>query len=138
MCIRDRQTLSVGANYDMHLYSNLLGNNPYNQGRGFGDCQVMKDPFNPGKSILIAAVNGKDPAQGASQFKPSGYLSTLVVAGPKAPAAGSGTGQSGNGEGNTATDGASSVGGCSTGSGSTGLATLFLLGLVAAIRRRRA
>lgn len=132
------QTLSVGANYDMHLYSNLLGNNPYNQGRGFGDCQVMKDPFNPGKSILIAAVNGKDVTQGASQFKPSGYLSTLVVAGPKAPAAGSGTGQSGNGEGNTATDGDSSVGGCSTGSGSTGLATLFLLGLVAAIRRRRA
>ncbi len=135
----EAQKLSLGANYDIHLYANYLGNNPGNQGRNFGDCQVMADPFKPGNQILVAAVTGKDKADTLSSIKPSGFLSVLTVGAPAAaPAGGTGAGQSGNGTGNTAGDGDSSVGGCSTGSGSTGLASLFLVGLVALLRRRRA
>ncbi len=136
-----KQSLTIGANYDIHLYSNYLGNNPGNQGRNFGDCQIMADPFNPGQNILVAAVTGKDQADTLSSIKPSGFLSVLTVASPAAPVAGGsgGAGQSGSGEGaGGSTDGDSSVAGCSSGSGSTGLASLLLVGLVALFRRRRA
>lgn len=133
-----KQSLSIGANYDIHLYANYLGNNPGNQGRGFAKCEVMADPFNAGQSILITAVNGKDKNEPLSSIKPSGFMTVLTVAGPAAPAVGGGAGQSGSGNGAAGGDGDSSVAGCSTGSGSTGLASLLLLGLVALFRRRRA
>lgn len=143
---------NVGAPYGRHLYSNYLGNNPGNQGRGFAKVFAHKNPFygeagNKDKVLLIASTNGKDGSQPESMYKESTYVSVIPVvtdaAGAPAPGTGGGNGggggngQGGNGGNTGGEDGDTSVGGCSTGSGSAGLASLLLLGLVA-FRRRRA
>jgi hypothetical protein len=134
--------LGTGAPYDRHLYSNYDGNNPGNQGRGFGDALVIANPFygqngNKDKVLLVTATNGKDASQIESMYKQSSYLSVTPVVSDAAAAGQSGTGTgagTGNGAGNSSD---TSVGGCSTGGSSGGLASLLLLGLMA-IRRRRA
>lgn len=142
------QTANIGAPYGRHLYSNYLGNNPGNQGRGFAKVFAIENPFynqngNKDKVLLIASTNGKDSSQPESQYKESTYISVIPVVSDAAATPGTGSGGgtgggTGNGQsGDGSTDGDTSVGGCSTGSGSTGLASLLLLGLVA-IRRRRA
>ncbi len=143
-------TANVVAPYGRHLYSNYLGNNPGNQGRGFAKVFAVQNPFygmngNKDKVLLIASTNGKDATQQESMYKESTYISVIPVVSDAAAAPGSGAGggngsggaQGGNGGNTGGEDGETSVGGCSTGSGSTGLASLLLLGLVA-IRRRRA
>jgi hypothetical protein len=135
-------SISTGGSYDRHLFSNYEGNNPGNQGRGFGKALVKKNPFygqngNKDKVLLITATNGKDASQVESKFKQSSYLSVVPVVSDAAAAgqAGTGTGaNTGNGAGGSSD---TSVGGCSTGGSSGGLASLLLLGLMA-IRRRRA
>ncbi|MEZ4358872.1 MAG: MYXO-CTERM sorting domain-containing protein [Kofleriaceae bacterium] len=140
----EARTIGTGTPYDRHLYSNYLGNNPGNQGRGFGKAFAMVNPLygqggNKDKVLLITATNGKDASQPESMYKQSSYLSvTPVVSDATASGqSGNGGGAGGAGQGGGATDGDTSVGGCSTGSGSTGLASLLLLGLVAIRRRRR-
>ncbi|HEU0029559.1 MAG TPA: MYXO-CTERM sorting domain-containing protein [Kofleriaceae bacterium] len=134
------------AENDAHLYSNYLGNNPGNQGRNFDDGQMISNPFlgvngNTDAYLMVYASTGKPMSEvGVPEKKPSAFLTVIPLASAPAPVdTGSGSGSSGSGsdEGSNGDNGgAESLGGCSAG-GTSGLATLFLIGLAAFIRRRR-
>lgn len=154
-----------GAPHDAHLYSNYLGNNPGNQGRNHSQMSVVANPFagqngNTSQYLLFAATTAKTtattyPGSPDTMSNPAIKLTalmTVVPLGGQAAAAGNGSGASnGSGANNTGTgsgsdnssasgsgsDPGTTLGGCSAAGGSTGLATFFLIGLAAFIRRRR-
>jgi hypothetical protein len=72
---------AVFGQYDRHLYSNYLGNNPGFQGRNFAGCTLIKDPFAAKTQFWVAhALTGKDPADvNNAALKPSSYLSMLSL-----------------------------------------------------------
>lgn len=143
------------APYDRHLYPNYLGNNPGNQGRNYGDMQMIANPYvgmngNTDSHLMIISSTGKDPSLMTDpKRKLSAYLTVLpIVSTPKvtAPPSGSGSGSNppptqnpdpttpedpGTDEAGTA------LGGCSATTGSGGALSLLLIGLAAFIRRRR-
>jgi uncharacterized protein (TIGR03382 family) len=144
----------AGAPHDRHLYPNYLGNNPGNQGRGHAFNQFVANPYfgvggNNDKFLVITATAAKGGEMNPAK-KLAGYLSIMPVAsGVTAPSTG-GTGTtSGTDTGtgpDTGTDTSTdepvdgsdtTLGGCSTGGSAGGLATFFLIGLAAFIRRRR-
>lgn len=139
---------SLGRAYDRHLYSNYLGNNPGFQGRNFGHCQLVKNPYaamnnNNVTFFQACALTGKAAQHTLSSTKGSAFLTIMPVAFTKAapPPGGNWNEEELPGEDNP-TQGdpdegpGTSVGGCSTSGGSTGLLVgLAFLGL--AITRRR-
>jgi uncharacterized protein (TIGR03382 family) len=142
--------MQQAAPQDMHLYSNYLGNNPGNQGRNHSMMTTVANPF-PGSTdafLLIAATTGKTMADITKpQIKLTGLLTvtpiaqTPTVASGGDPGTGSGSGSDPSTGGDPGTGGSSdpgtTLGGCNTGGTSGGLATFFLIGLAAFIRRRR-
>jgi len=147
------------AEFDRHLYSNYLGNNPGNQGRNFHHGQTIANPFfNAGstdKFITLIATTGKAMADMDPMYKTTAYLTVVPVA-SGCHGAGNGTGGGNGGMCNDGTapvdptdptdptnpddpgssDPGSSLGGCSTGGSATGFGAMFL-GLAFLIRRRR-
>jgi uncharacterized protein (TIGR03382 family) len=153
------------ASQDRHLYSNYLGNNPGNQGRNHSQMTMVKNPFvgqagNTDAYVLVTATSGKEMANvcpgctdtvSNAAIKLTAFLTVTGLA--QTPTASTSTdpgtipgtpGQSGGDTGSTnpgSTDGGSdpgtTLGGCNAGGASGGLATFFLIGLAAFIRRRR-
>ncbi|HEX2691048.1 MAG TPA: hypothetical protein VHN14_30750, partial [Kofleriaceae bacterium] len=153
------------ASQDRHLYSNYLGNNPGNQGRNHSQMTMVKNPFvgqagNTDAYVLVTATSGKEMANvcpgctdtvSNAAIKLTAFLTVTGLA--QTPTASTSTdpgtipgtpGQSGGDTGSTtpgSTDGGSdpgtTLGGCNAGGTSGGLATFFLIGLAAFIRRRR-
>lgn len=145
------------APYDRHLYPNYLGNNPGNQGRNYGDMQMIANPYvgmngNTDAQLMLFSSTGKDPSQMMDpKIKLAAYISVLpIVSTPKVttPPSGSGSGSNPPPTGgqnpdpttpdDQGTDEAgTALGGCSATTGSGGALSLLLIGLAAFIRRRR-
>jgi uncharacterized protein (TIGR03382 family) len=152
----DAGTASL-APHDRHLYPNYLGNNPGNQGRNHSWMRTIANPYvgqngNTEAYLLVAATAGKSVEDKMyPERKLSAFLTIVPIAQtPKTGGGGDGTGGgdgdgtgtgtgTGGGQGTDDTDDGSgtTLGGCAAGGGSGGVATVFLVGLAAVIRRRR-
>lgn len=139
----------AGAPHDRHLYSNYLGNNPGNQGRDHSFASLVTNPFfgqagNNDKYLTIYATTGKGDNMNPA-VKLAAFISVMPVASgaPAAPVAGTSGSTTTTGSTDTASTDTSSdssdttLGGCSSTGTTGGLATFFLIGLAAFIRRRR-
>ncbi len=89
----DLGTHASGAQYDRHLYSNYLGNNPGNQGRNFAGATLLANPFLGQKGSTVKffdayALTGKDPKfVDNPALKPSSYIALMPISSLTAPAA---------------------------------------------------
>lgn len=129
------QTNLVAA-HDNRYISNILGNNPRNQGKNFLGCKEVPNPYfnvddadnKCAKTLVVMGVNPREVREGTNI--PFDKLSTGIVVtsgvidGDCAGTAGGNTGGSGSG------------GGCSTGQNSSAVGLLAFLGLIAWRRRR--
>jgi uncharacterized protein (TIGR03382 family) len=154
--------MGVVGSQDRHLYSNYLGNNPGNQGRNHSQLTMVKNPFvgqagNTDAYLLLTATSGKEMANACTgcidtvsnaAIKLTAFMAVTGLAQTPAVAAGtavdptkipSAPGQTGGDSGVPAdsSDPGTTLGGCNAGGSSGGLATFFLIGLAAFIRRRR-
>lgn len=137
----------AGAEHDMHLYNNYLGNNPGNQGRNHSQSSVIRNPFaaqGGAGYVMISATSGKTAATFAdASIKLTGLMTVTSLSGA---GTGTGTGQNtgtpnpgtpSNGDNTDGEDPGTSLGGCSTTGTGGASSALLLLGLATFLRRRR-
>lgn len=131
----------TGGNYDRHLYSNYLGNNPGNQGRNFAGCSLVKNPFagqngSTTEYFIAHALTGKSPElTDRPEIKPSSFVTLLpvksTVSSQRSMLTSAASGSAAEPQG---------ASGCTTSGGSGGTSTLLLMtavGLFLSARRRR-